>query len=140
MQFHYLKSNTKSRKHRRVGRGGKRGTYSGRGIKGAGARAGFKARPAEREMLKKIPKLRGYKFKSFRPKPAVVNIGILEKNFKEGDTISPIELLKKGLVRRIKGKTPRVKILGTGEIKKKFIFRGVLFSGSAKKKIAPEGR
>src|SRR3989338_3674610 len=111
MQSHHLTRRTSMRKGRRIGRGGKRGTYSGRGIKGLGARAGGKYRPQEREDLKKIPKLRGYRFKSYRLKPAVVNIARLAMKFKEGDTISPATLLAAGMIRRIGGKTPAVKIL-----------------------------
>lgn len=115
------------RRSRRIGRGGKRGTYSGRGIKGQKARAGAKIRPAERELLKKIPKLRGYRFKSFRSQPAAVSMRVLEHRFKEGDTISPEILLKSGLISRIHGRTPRVKIIG-GAPKKKFAFKDILFS------------
>ena len=43
---------------RRVGRGGKRGTYSGRGIKGQKSRSGRKLRPEWRDALKSIPKKR----------------------------------------------------------------------------------
>ena len=128
MQLHDIKPKTKFKKHRRVGRGGKRGTYSGRGIKGQRARAGTKIRPAERDILKKIPKLRGYKFKSFRIYPTVVKMAQLEKKFKSGDTISVASLGRAGLVNKIKGKWPKVKILGGGEFKKKFIFKEVKFS------------
>lgn len=131
MQFHNISPQSKFRSARRIGRGGKRGTYSGRGIKGQRARAGAKIRPAERDIIKKLPKLRGYKFKSFRQKPAVVNLGELEKKFKTGDTVSPESLLQAGLVRRIKGRTPKVKMLGFGETKRSFIFRDVTFSKSA---------
>ena len=131
MQIHQVVVVTKKRKSRRVGRGGKRGTYSGRGIKGLGARAGGKKRPAEREILKKIPKLRGYKFKSFHAKSAVVNLVQLAKRFEEGETVSSSALLGKGLIRRTKGKEPRVKILGDGDLKKKLIFKEVTFSKSA---------
>lgn len=115
----------------RVGRGGKRGTTSGRGTKGQKARAGHKIRPMLRDIIKKLPKKRGYKFRRFRPRAEVVNLAILEKHFKGGDTISPAVLLGRGLVRRIKGRTPAVKILGTGDGKKKFVFQGVSFSKSA---------
>jgi len=135
MQLHDLKPKTKLKIHRRVGRGGKRGTTSGRGTKGMGARAGAKYRPPEREILKKIPKLRGYKFKSIQNKAAVINLHSLETKFKTGDTVSPETLLKAGLVRRINGRIPKVKILGTGELKKKLIFKNVGFSKSAKDKI-----
>ncbi len=96
-----------------------------------GARAGAKRRPAEREILKKIPKLRGYKFKSFRERPTVVNIGALAKKFQEGDVVSPEALLRAGLVRRVKGRMPKVKILGSGSTAKKFIFEDVVFSRAA---------
>lgn len=135
MQFHQLSSKTKHRKGRRVGRGGKRGTYSGRGIKGQKARAGHKIRPAERDILKKIPKLRGYKFKSFQVKPIVVNLADIDKKFISGDTVSPESLLKTGLVSKIKGKMPKVKILGLGELKKKLVFKDVIFSKSAARKL-----
>lgn len=135
MQIHQLKPTHKGRKSRRVGRGGKRGTYSGRGIKGQRARAGAKIRPAERDIIKKIPKLRGYKFKSFYDKSSIINLEDLEKKFKAGDTVSPASLLTAGLIARIKGKIPEVKILGKGDLKKKLIFKGVLFSKSVVEKL-----
>lgn len=66
MQIHQLKPIHKIKKKKRVGRGGKRGTYSGRGLKGQKSRAGRKMQPAIREFIKKFPKLRGYRFKSKR--------------------------------------------------------------------------
>lgn len=139
MQFHNLSPKTKQKKEKRVGRGGKRGTYSGRGIKGQKARAGHRIRPEERDTLKKIPKLRGYKFRPFRAKPAAVNLGKLENYFKDGDTVNPASLYKAGLIGKVKGKVPKVKILGDGEFKKKLIFKDVLFSESAKAKLANRG-
>ncbi len=135
MQFHQLKPAHPGRRSQRVGRGGKRGTTSGRGTKGQKARAGHKIRPAERDILKKIPKLRGYKFKSLRLQSAVVNLADLEEKFKTGEEVSPKILLQKGLIRRIKGRTPAVKVLGKGELKKKLIFKDVMFSKSAVLKI-----
>lgn len=136
MQFHRLTEGKKNRKSRRVGRGGKRGTYSGRGIKGQKARAGAKIRPAERDILKKIPKLRGYKFKSFSIKPTIVNLDDIVRKFNNGDMVSPASLLGAGLIAKIKGRMPEVKILGRGgELKKEFIFRDVQFSKSVAEKI-----
>lgn len=123
------------RKSRRIGRGGKRGTYSGRGIKGLGARAGGKMRPEERDIIKKIPKLRGYRFKPFRVKPAVVNFDAIAKRFGEGETVNPASLLAHGLIRRMNGKTPKVKILARGDLKKKLVFKDVQFSRGAAAKI-----
>lgn len=135
MQLHNLQPKTKFRTARRIGRGGKRGKTSGRGTKGMGARAGAKFRPAEREILKKIPKLRGYRFKSFRSQPAVVNIYALNEVFKDGDMVSPETLFKAGLIRRVNGRIPEVKILGTGDPTKKLLFKSVIFSKSAKEKL-----
>lgn len=130
MQVHQLSRTLDMRKSRRIGRGGKRGTFSGKGIKGQKSRAGAKIRPAEREILKKIPKLRGYRFKSFRLQPVTVTVLDLEKKFSDGDTVSPETLLKAKLIKRQKGKMPKVKILGKGKLTKKLSFKDVLLSAS----------
>jgi len=49
-----------------VGRGGKHAKTSGRGGKGQTARAGNKRRPELRDIIKKLPKNRGYQFKSIQ--------------------------------------------------------------------------
>lgn len=59
MQLHEISPTHRNTAKRRVGRGGKKGTYSGRGIKGQKARAGHKIRPALRDFVLKLPKLRG---------------------------------------------------------------------------------
>lgn len=64
MQIHNLKRVHKNKKDRIVGRGGKHAKTSGRGGKGQTARAGNKRRPELRDIIKKLPKNRGYKFKS----------------------------------------------------------------------------
>lgn len=66
MQIHELKRKNKNKKDRMVGRGGKHAKTSGRGGKGQTARAGNKRRPELRDIIKKLPKNRGYKFKSIR--------------------------------------------------------------------------
>ncbi len=66
MQIHNLKRAHKNKKDRIVGRGGKHAKTSGRGGKGQTARAGNKRRPELRDIIKKLPKLRGYRFKSVR--------------------------------------------------------------------------
>lgn len=125
------------RKARRVGRGGKRGTYSGKGIKGQKSRAGAKIRPAMREILKKIPKLRGYRFKSFRLQPITVTLLDLEKKFNNGDTVSPETLLSHKMIKRQRGRMPnRVKILRKGKLTKKFIFKDIIFSKGVEKMVS----
>ena len=64
MQIHNLKRTHKNKKDRIVGRGGKHAKTSGRGGKGQTARAGNKRRPELRDIIKKLPKNRGYQFKS----------------------------------------------------------------------------
>jgi ribosomal protein L15 len=66
MQTHNLKRLHKNKKDRLVGRGGKHAKTSGRGGKGQTARAGNKRRPELRDIIKKLPKLRGYQFNSIR--------------------------------------------------------------------------
>src|SRR6185436_9942877 len=66
MQIHNLKRQHKNKKDRLVGRGGKHAKTSGRGGKGQTARAGNKRRPELRDIIKKLPKNRGYQFKSAR--------------------------------------------------------------------------
>jgi large subunit ribosomal protein L15 len=145
MQLHQIKPIHKQKSKKRVGRGGKRGTFSGKGVKGQKSRAGRKMRPELRDYIKKIPKKRGYRFKSIFPKPEIVNLSDLEKFFSAqggsasggNDTIivNPEVLLKAGLVRRIKGRVPKVKILGSGELKKKLKIENCLMSESAKKAL-----
>ncbi|HEY4503126.1 MAG TPA: hypothetical protein VJC14_01705 [Candidatus Paceibacterota bacterium] len=64
MQINNLKRVHKNKKDRIVGRGGKHAKTSGRGGKGQTARAGNKRRPELRDIIKKLPKNRGYQFKS----------------------------------------------------------------------------
>jgi len=92
-----------------------------------------------RELIKRYPKLKGYKFKKLMLKPSIVNLEVLEKNFEDSDTITPEALLQKNLVRRIKGRAPQVKILGNKDIKKLLIVEGCLVSKSAKEKIEKAG-
>jgi large subunit ribosomal protein L15 len=141
MQLHQLRPIHKLKKPKRIGRGGKKGKYSGRGIKGQRARAGRKLKPVIKEIIKKYPKLRGYKFKSqaSNSKFQIVNLDVLEKKFKEGEIVSPQTLLEKKLIRRIKGKMPKVKILGRGELTKKLIIKNCSVSKSAKEKIEKAG-
>ncbi len=139
MQLHQLKPTSKLKKRKRVGRGGKRGTYSGRGLKGQKARAGKKLQPIIRQLIKRYPKKRGYRFKGFKPKPEVVNVGLLEKKFPEKAKINPEILLKNHLVRRIEGKVPKVKILGKGKITKALIIENCSLSKKAEEKIEKAG-
>ncbi|OQA70577.1 MAG: 50S ribosomal protein L15 [Parcubacteria group bacterium ADurb.Bin247] len=138
MQLHDLKP-TKSKSKKRVGRGGKRGTYSGRGMKGQKSRAGHKKAPVVRELLKKYHKLRGYKFNSINEKPAIVNVSDIEKLFNSGDVITPEALLEKNLIRKSSGSLPKVKVLGNGNITKKVTLKECISSKQAAQKIESAG-
>jgi len=135
MQIHQLKPKSKLNKKKRVGRGGKRGTYSGKGLKGQKSRSGRTTHPVIRGLIKKYPKLRGYRFNKVSDGPAVVNVGILDKVFDENSIVNPQALLEKKLIRKIKGKTPKVKILGKGKLTKKLKIEGCEMSESVKKSI-----
>jgi len=140
MQLHQLKPTHKKKRRKRVGRGGKRGTYSGKGFKGQSSRAGAKFQPAIREFIKKYPKLRGYRYKNvYASESAIVNVDALDKKFKDNDKINPEILLSRGLIRRIKGKVPKVKILGKGEIKKPLIIENCSVSKQSRTKIEKAG-
>ncbi len=120
----FKNSKQKNAREQRVARGGKRGTTAGRGTKGQKSRSGHRIRPAERDLLIRLPKLRGYRNKSINEKVRGVNVGELEK--KEGAEFSSANLGK-------------VKILGGGELKKKVSVKGLAVSKSAKEKIEKAG-
>jgi large subunit ribosomal protein L15 len=140
MQLHNI--SLKNKKKKRVGRGGKRGTYAGRGGKGQTARSGHRIRPAIRDYLKQIPKQRGRHKHSFKSRVAastVVSIGTLESAFLQGAVVTPKALIAKGLVVSFGSRIPRIKILGDGRIAKKFTVQGCLVSKSARAAIEKAG-
>ncbi len=159
MQLHQLKPAYKKKSRQRVGRGGKGGTYAGRGLKGQKARAGRKPRPGfaggDTPLSRRLPKQRGSvgkvkirrgsKSSKFLAKLTVLNIKDIEKEFsaksgpvssgKAKEIVSQQSLLKKGLIDKIGSRIPQVKILGKGEIKKKLEFKGVKLSKSVQEKV-----
>ncbi len=147
MQIHEIRPSKKhaGKKARRVGRGGKRGKTAGRGTKGQKARAGRKLRPEMRDVIKKIPKLRGHgknrakSINSSKQKAVPVNIAVLDKVFNAGETVNLDTLLEKGVVSLKSGKKPLVKILAKGEITKALIVEGLPTSKSAKEAIEAAG-
>lgn len=138
MQLHTLKREHPNKKAQQVGRGGTRGKTSGRGGKGQTARAGNKRRPQMRDIIKKIPKLRGYRFHSASTKATPVNVSSLNV-FNATSVVSPATLFEKGIIRKVGGKLPVVKILGTGEITLKISVVDCIVSKTAKEKIEKAG-
>jgi large subunit ribosomal protein L15 len=137
MQIHQLKIK-KSKSRKKIGRGGKKGTYSGRGMKGQKSRSGGNVNPifegGRSTLIEHLPKKRG--FTSMFPKNQIVGLATLEKIFDAGDTVTPAVLLQKGLVGNIKAK---VKILNNGEITKAINVKDCLISKAAKEKIEKAG-
>lgn len=145
MQLHQLKPKTTRMKMARIGRGGKRGKTSGKGMKGQKSRSGNSMRPELRDMIKKLPKLRGHgknrarTVNNERVRATVVNLKAIEGVFNAGDQVNPRALEAKGLIRIRSGQAPVVKVLGTGDISKKFAFSGLTVSTSAREKIIAAG-
>lgn len=140
VMLHQVKRQNPLRKKRRIARGGKKGVTSGRGTKGQKSRAGHKIRPAIRETLKKFPKKRGYRMRrAMHEALATVNLYQLDKAFSANEIVTPKTLRTKGLVSRVGGKLPGVKILSEGELSKKLTIQGCEVSKSAKAKLEKNG-
>ncbi len=136
MQIHELKVGRK-KKRKTIGRGGKRGTYSGKGNKGQKARSGAHVDPlfegGRSSLVERLKKVRG--FKSPHAKKININLNDLERNFENGDKIDIKSLIEKGLVGKIEARK-EVKILGTGKLTKKLtVDKGIGLTKSAKKAI-----
>lgn len=116
-----------------IARGGKRGNTSGRGQKGQKSRAGHRMRPAERDLILRLPKLRGYKNKPLYDATQVVNVRDLARM--EG-AVTPQALYDAGLIRDV---NRPIKILGDGELKSAVTVEKIAVSASAKKKIEAAG-
>ena len=149
MQLDTLRPKHTAQKEKRIARGGKKGTTSGKGTKGQKSRAGARIRPGFRggdnPIWKLFPKQRGAtkkvdikhsKFQVRYHKPAVINLDVLNSNFKDGDKVEPKVLVKRGVIGNAKN---GIKVLSDGELTKKLNFSGLKFSKSAREKILKSG-
>lgn len=134
----------KNRKNpaKRLGRGygsGVGGHTVGRGQKGQKSRTGHKStvgfEGGNVPFFRRMPKFKGFKNTS-KVEAQIVNIEVIEKNFKAKETVSFETLREKGLVR---AKPEIVKILGNGEIKIPVTVDGLKVSSSAEEKIKKAG-
>ena len=124
-------------KAKTIGRGGKRGSYSGRGMKGQRARSGGKSglkRLGMRQLMERTHKVRG--FQSLTTKPAVVSLSTINKNYKDNETVSPANLAEKKLITTAKN---GAKILSDGQLSIKIKLTGCLVSAKAAEKITTAG-
>ena len=127
-------------RRKRVGRGcgSGMGKTSTRGNKGQASRKGHKHKlvfeGGQMPLVRRLPK-RGFNNAAFNAKALAVNVADLEKKFEAGAEITVAALAKAGFS---DNKCPKVKILGTGELTKKFTVK-VPCSASAKAKIEKAG-
>jgi large subunit ribosomal protein L15 len=125
-------------KNQRIGQGmgSGRGKYSGRGAKGAKSVSGYSRmrgfEGGQMPLHRRLPK-RGFT-NIFRKEFAIVNLGHLDRL--EGDSFDPGKLLELGVIRKLKD---GLKILGSGELKRKIQVKAHLFSKSALDKIQAAG-
>jgi large subunit ribosomal protein L15 len=147
--LHNLQPAEGSRRDRkRVGRGhgSGHGKTSGRGHKGYGSRSGAKQRTrfegGQNPLHMRMRKLRGpnkkmsMPFEMFRTHTQHVNLDDLEARFDDGAAIGLAELKATGLA---KARDVPVKILGRGELTKKFTVSAHKFSSSAREAIEGAG-
>lgn len=113
------------------------GKTAGRGGKGQTARQGGKVRPGfeggQMPLIRRIPK-RGFT-NPFKQPAQVVNVRHLGQ-LAEGVEVTPETLFGAGLVRR---PDRPVKLLGMGDVQRKFSVKGVTVSASARSKIEQAG-
>src|SRR6185369_14650555 len=130
----------KGQKHKQQrighGMGSGRGKFSGRGAKGAKSISGYSRmrgfEGGQMPLHRRLPK-RGFT-NIFKKDYAIVNVGNLERL--EGDTFDGARLLEMGVIRKLKH---GLKILGSGELKRKIQVKANLFSKSAVDKIKAAG-
>jgi large subunit ribosomal protein L15 len=105
---------------------------------------GHGVRPEMRDIIKKLPKLRGHgknrasTVNAERVLPVVVNVSALDK-LEAGAVVSPKTLVTAGIISAVKRKVPKVKLLGNGNITKKLVVEDCQLSKSAKEKIEAAG-
>jgi large subunit ribosomal protein L15 len=130
----------KHKKRKRVGRGpgSGHGKTSGRGHKGQGQLAGWSHHPTFQggamPLVRRVPK-RGFNNK-FARNVAIVNLGSLEASFESGAEITPEMIADSPLMGH---RFDELKILGDGDLTKKFTITAHRFSKSAVEKIEKAG-
>jgi large subunit ribosomal protein L15 len=130
------------KKRYRVGRGmgSKCGKTCGRGVKGDKARRGYKNHFGQEggqiPLYKKLP-TKGFTNGRFKNEVFAINLGMLDKLFVDGETVTLQVLQEKGLApRRALG---GLKILSGGELHKKVTIKATAFSQGAEEKLKKSG-
>jgi len=135
-QLHPPKGQKQKQQRIGHGMGSGRGKFSGRGAKGAKSISGYSRmrgfEGGQMPLHRRLPK-RGFT-NIFHKDYAIVNVGNLERL--EGDTFDAAKLLELGVIRKLKH---GLKVLGSGELKRKIQVKANLFSKSAEEKIKAAG-
>ena len=128
------------KKRKRVGRGPGSGSgkTASKGHKGSQARAGrAKGKGFEGGQMPLTRRLPKFGFKNpFRVEYQVINVGLLDERFDDGQSVDTPALHAHGLLHK-KGKP--VKLLGGGNVTKKFTVKVDAVSESARKKVEGAG-
>ncbi|MBQ7125156.1 MAG: 50S ribosomal protein L15, partial [Clostridia bacterium] len=119
------------------GTGSGNGKTAGKGHKGQNARSGGGVRPGfeggQIPLYRKLPK-RGFKNR-FATQYTTVNVSTLNR-FEDGAVVDQEMLIKAGLARK---SVDGLKILGNGNVEKKYTVRAAAFTAAAKEKIEAAG-
>jgi large subunit ribosomal protein L15 len=141
MKLHELQPSPGSHHARkRVGRGpgSGHGKTATRGQKGQGARTSVNLpktfEGGQTRLTMRIPKLRGFHNK-WRKRFAVLNLTRLNR-FEDGTTVGPESLLEAGIIKDVGA---GIKVLGTGDLRRKLTIHAHRFSAEAKRKIEAAG-
>lgn len=142
MKLEELKPIAGAKHHKkRVGRGNGSGygKAAGRGENGQNSRSGGGVRlgfeGGQNPLYRRLPK-RGFTNAMFKKEYAVVNLRDLEERFEDGSIINEAVLKECRLVNQM---LSGVKILGTGELTKKFTVNVTKISKSAREAIIKAG-
>ena len=129
----------KARKRIGRGEGSGHGGTAGRGHKGAGSRAGHSRRASyeggQLPWFQRFPK-RGFSNAAFTKRYHVINLKMLEERF---DDVAEVTLEVLAAKRLVRDTNLPLKVLGEGELTKKFTVTATKFSASARKKIEDAG-
>ena len=146
MRLHSIKP-AKGSTHRKkiVGRGRSsgHGKTSSRGHKGQKARSGSAIRPGfeggQMPLHRRLPK-RGFSNAKFKVTYQVFNLERLDEKFEDGAVINEATLREKNILKgRFRCQWDGIKILGDGDIKKKWTFEVDKVSVTARQKIEAAG-
>lgn len=125
------------KERKRVARGGKRGTFSGRGCNGQNSRSGGGKGPGfeggQTPWYRRLPKYRGFT-NIFRTEYQTINLYDLNKI--ESESVTPELLLELGFVKTLR---KPIKVLGNGSLEKSVNVSLHAFTKSAKQAIETAG-